>query len=322
MPTASGVYVLVSSGVLQNGGHVDAAFVRKSALADEGLVVGQRQVGQFGDVPAHRSEAGQLLGTHGGVAQLQLQVGEDGRQVGVAAPLAVAVHAALHVRGAGFHGGDRVGHGQVGIVMRMDADHAVEALAHFRHGVHQPEGDGAAVGVAEAQHRGAGGLRGFERAQGVLGIGGVAVEEMLGVVDHFLAVVDEELHGLGNELQVLVERDAQRAGHVQVPSLAENRHGRCTGLDQRPHVAVFLHGVAGEARGTERDEARVLEFEARGRGEELAILGVGAGPSTLDVVDAELVELLGNERFCPPPRKRRIHPACRPGAWYRTSRFS
>ena len=54
-----------------------------------------------------------------------------GAQVGVAAALAVAVHAALHVRGARLDGGDGVGHGHVGIVVGVDADHAVEALAHF-----------------------------------------------------------------------------------------------------------------------------------------------------------------------------------------------
>ena len=131
LPTVSGCDVLVGGGILQHGADVHAALVREGALADERLVVAQRQVGQFGDEAADRGEAGQLLGADGGVAQLQFQVGDDGGQVGVAAALAVAVHAALHVRGAGFHGGDGVGHGHVGIVMRVDADDAVEALAHF-----------------------------------------------------------------------------------------------------------------------------------------------------------------------------------------------
>ena len=108
-----------------------AALVGEGALADEGLIVAQRQVGQFGDEAADGGEAGQLLRADGGVAELQFQVGDDGGQIGVAAALAVAVHAALHVGGAGFDGGQGVGHGEVGIVVGVDADDAVEALAHF-----------------------------------------------------------------------------------------------------------------------------------------------------------------------------------------------
>ena len=44
--------VLVGGGILQDGADVDAAFVREGALADEGLVVAQRQIGQFGDEAA------------------------------------------------------------------------------------------------------------------------------------------------------------------------------------------------------------------------------------------------------------------------------
>ena len=67
-------------------------------------------------------------------------------------------------------------------------------------------GERAAVGVAEAEHVGAGVLGGFERPQGVIGVGVVAVEEVLGVVDHFLAVLLQVPHGVGDQLEVLFER--------------------------------------------------------------------------------------------------------------------
>ena len=44
--------VLVGGGVLEDGADVHAALVGEGALADEGLVVAQRQVGQFGDEAA------------------------------------------------------------------------------------------------------------------------------------------------------------------------------------------------------------------------------------------------------------------------------
>ena len=52
---------------------------------------------------------------------------------------------------------------------------------------------------------------GFESAQGEIGVGGVAVEEMLGVVDHFLAVVLEVAHGFGDELEIFFFGDAEGA---------------------------------------------------------------------------------------------------------------
>ena len=50
--------VLVGGGILQDGADVHAAFVGEGALADERLVVAERQVGQLGDEAA---DAGQRL---------------------------------------------------------------------------------------------------------------------------------------------------------------------------------------------------------------------------------------------------------------------
>ena len=169
-------------------------------------------------------QAGQPFGAHRGVPHLQFQVGDDRAQVGVAAALAVAVHAALHVRGALFDGGERVGHRQVGIVMRVDADDAVEPLAALRRrSPRSPPVMRAAVGVAQAKHVGARVLRGFQRAQREVRIRLVAVEEVLGVVDDFLAVLLQVSDGLGDDLQVLFFGDAERPLGVQVPALAEDR---------------------------------------------------------------------------------------------------
>ena len=62
-----GLDVLVGGGVLEYGADVHAALVGEGALADEGLVVAQRQVGQFGDEAADTGESGEFLGADGGV---------------------------------------------------------------------------------------------------------------------------------------------------------------------------------------------------------------------------------------------------------------
>ena len=52
LPTSFGRDVLVGGRILQHGADVHAALVGEGALADEGLVVAQRQVGQLGDEAA------------------------------------------------------------------------------------------------------------------------------------------------------------------------------------------------------------------------------------------------------------------------------
>src|SRR5205085_840708 len=105
-----------------------------------------------------------------GVAQLQLEVGDARREIRIPAALAVTVHAALDVRRAGLNRGDTVRDRGIGVVMGVNADYAVEALAHFRNDLHQTRREGAPVGIAETEHVRARALRGFERLQRIIGI--------------------------------------------------------------------------------------------------------------------------------------------------------
>ena len=235
-----GLDVLVGGGVLEDGADVHAALVGEGALADEGLVVAQRKVGQFGDEAADAGESGELLGADGGVAELEFEVGDDAGQVGVAAALAIAVHAALYVGGAGFDGGQGVGDGEIAIVVGVDADDAIEAAADFGDDFDETRGDRAAVGVAEAEDIGAGLMGGFQGAQGVIGVGDVAVEEVLGVVDDFLAVILDVADGFGDEDEVFFVGDAEGAFDVKVPGLAEDGDDGGSGFDQGADVAVLV----------------------------------------------------------------------------------
>ena len=90
------------------------------------------------------------------------------------------------------------------VVVRMNAENAVEAFAHLGHDLDNAVGKIAAIRVAEAQNVGTGGAGRFESPQGEGLVTDVAVEEVLGVEDHFLAVVLQKAHGLGDELDVLL----------------------------------------------------------------------------------------------------------------------
>src|SRR5579872_1499787 len=107
----------------------------------------------------------------------------------------------------------------------------------------------------------------------------------------------EEADGIGNEREVFLFGDAERTFHVKVPGFAEDGDGGRTGFDERAHVAIFLHRVFGEAGRTERGEAGVLELELTGAGEEVLVFGIGPGPSTLNVVDAQLIQFLRNDEL-------------------------
>jgi len=71
-----------------------------------------------------------------------------------------------------------------------------------------------------------------------------------------------------------------------------------SGLDQVAQGVVGVDLAARAPGRAERDERRGRELELRPRpGEELDVLGVGAGPAALDVVDAEVVELGGDAQL-------------------------
>ena len=237
--------------------------------------------------------------------ELELQVGHDRDQVGVAAALAVAVDRPLHVGGARGHAGQRVGHAAAGVVVAVDAHaHLVADRGHDR--VHRrPEavGQRSAVGVAGHDGLGAGLERRAQAAHRVVGVVGVAVEEVLGVVDHALALPDEEGDGLGDHAQVLVAVDAHDLVEVQPPGLAHQRaHGR-ERVREHAQRRVGVRGHVAAPGHPEGGDVGVAEGLAPEQLKQLLLLGVGGREAGFDQVDAERVEpvrdaqlLVGRER--------------------------
>src|SRR5438093_7645396 len=117
---------------------------------------------------------------------------------------------------------------------------------------------------------------------------------MLGVEDDLVGPLAEVGDGVVDELQVLRERDAQVLAHVEVPGLADDGDHRRLGEETEAQVAVVggLHArPAGRAEGR---HLRMLETEAFDGAEELLVARVRAWPTALDVVEAEVVEALGD----------------------------
>jgi hypothetical protein len=98
---------------------------------------------------------------------------------------------------------------------------------------------------------------------------------------------------IGDHPDVLFERGRQDPLDVQPPALAEDGDYRRVCLQESLERLVRGDRV-GPAGGAEGGQLRVGESEVAGPSEELGVLGVGAGPAALDVIDAELVELAGD----------------------------
>ena len=227
------------------------------------------------------------------MAELQLQVGNDRTQVGIPAAFAQTIDRPLHLRGARLHGADRVGDGHLAVVVAVDADRdAGEAFADHAGDLVDFVRETAAVGVAQHQAVGAGLGRGGERAQGIVGVGLVAVEEVLGVVHQFLALLLQIAHRVGDHRHVFVERGAQDFEHLIVPALAENGDGGGARLEQRPHIGILGDGRADLARRAESNQARMGQLEVCGAREELQVLRVRTGIARFDVGDTQRVEPL------------------------------
>ncbi len=189
-----GLDVAVGVGPPGDGRGVQPGLGRERRPAHVGLPGLERQVGHLGDGPRGRRQRAQAARREQLVAPLELQPGDDREQVGVAAPLPVAVGRALHVQAARRHADQRVGHraGRVVVEVPADADRrpagrravADDGGADLLHDRDDVVGQRAAVGVAQRQRvRPALDGRG-QHGQGVAPVGPVAVEEVLGVEHH------------------------------------------------------------------------------------------------------------------------------------------
>jgi hypothetical protein len=152
------------------------------------------------------------------MAHLQLEIRQNGAEVGVAAPLAIAIHTTLHVRCSGIHGGECIGDGDIGIVVSVNADYAGKPIPHQRDDFCNPMRQRAAIGVAEAENIRARLMCRLQGPQRKIGIGIVAIEEMLGIVDDFAAVLLQILDRLPDQQQILFFRNAERAPGMKIPT--------------------------------------------------------------------------------------------------------
>ncbi len=271
---------------------MQAGLVGERARADVGLAAVGRHVGHLADGVGQAHGVAQPLRRDDLATGLQLQVADDGEQVGVAGALAVAVDRALHVRGTDVEGGHRVGHRAAGVVVAVDAEPGPRGLQDVADDVLHLGRQHAAVGVAERHDLGPGLGRDAYRLEGVAAVRGIPVEEVLRIEEHASAVSGEEAHRVADHREVLLVGGPQRLLHVAHVRLGDEGDHRGAGVEQGAHERVGL-GLAARPPGrAERGQRGRLQVElVPGPGEELRVLGVRPRPAALDEPDSQLVQV-------------------------------
>jgi hypothetical protein len=291
--------VLVAALDLGHGGSVDAALVGEGGPTDVRLPVVRGEVGDLGDGSRELGELVEAPAACGDEREIGLEgeVCEDADHVRVAAALAVAVDRGLDMADPGLDGGDRVGHGKLGVVVGVDPPchrrrAGIRAERRLCLGEHleQPPRQRAAVRVAQDERPGTGIASRTQGRQRIAGVRGVAIEEVLRVVDELPAALHDEADAVRDHVEVLGRRRPEDLGDVEQPALAEDRHHRRLGTDELLEVGVARGSVGSMARGAERGEPGRLPGHALRGAEELDVLGVRARPAALDVGHAVFVE--------------------------------
>ena len=175
--------------------------------------------------------------------------------------------------------------------MDVHAHRHREARHHRSHSLSYLPRQRGAAGVAQTESGGAGVGRRRQRPQGILGVVAVPVEEVLRVVDETFAPADQEPHGILDHVQVLVAAHVQDLAQVQSPRLADDGHRLLVTVGEHLQAGVVLGAQSFAARHAEGDQLGIGQPLALHAREELDLLGVGGRKTTLDEVDAELVEL-------------------------------
>src|SRR5262249_34952747 len=226
---------------------------------------------------------------------LQFQVRDHRTEVGVAAAFAVAVKHALDVRRAGLDRGERICDGQLAVVVAMDAEFGVrEPGANQCDGLGDLFGQTAAIRVAEDDRFGAAVQRGVQGVERVFRTGAEPVEEVFGVVEHAAPAVFQMADGVGDHPQVLFERGLERDVDVKVPGFAEDRHDGRFGGEQSLNDGVICRDGVRAPSAAERGEHRGAQLQRLRALEKFHVFRISAWPTSLDKVDADLIQRAGN----------------------------
>ena len=228
---------------------------------------------------------------------LDRQVGYDAAEVGIAAPLTQTVDRALNLARPVPYRGQRVGHGQLAVVVRVNAERNSDLTRDFLDGLGDLFGKRAAIGVAKHDPGGPGIGGSPQGSQRVIGIVLETVEKVLSVVDDLGHTGRAEGNRIGDHPQVLIEGDAQHLPDMQVPGLAHDRHDRGPGGYQGFHTLVVFRGQVTASGHAEGRDLGVTERKLAHGTKIGGIFGIGKRIAPFDILNAQLIETGGDHEL-------------------------
>ena len=189
-----------------------------------------REIDEVGHPMSNAREVRKVVLANGFDSHLEAEVGNYRDEVAVADPLAVAVDSALYVRGPTTNASESVCNTAAGVVVEMHTNgrspvRSAEVVIDVRHHALDVGRERSAVGIAEHEAVGSSNGGCFEDGEAELGVAAVAVEEVLGIEEHFTAFGLEEGNRVGHHGNALFECGLQCAFDVVVPRLANDADG-------------------------------------------------------------------------------------------------
>ena len=126
----------------------------------------------------------------------------------------------------------------------------------------------------------------------VVGVGLVAIEEVLGVEHDGKPVSLQKRDRVGDHAKVFLECGLQRARDLGIPCFPHDGCHRSAALDEVGETLILIGRRALLAGGPERGDARMVKRHLLHAAEELDVLRVRRGEAAFDEVDTECVESL------------------------------
>jgi hypothetical protein len=229
---------------------------------------------------------------------LEFENGKEGGEIAIPGAFSVAVHCSLDLEGTLLHCGDGIGHAESAIVVGVDPD-----LGPGKAGSDGADDGGdfrwkaASIRVAENEVIGSRLGGGFQRAKGVIVIGGVPVKKVFRVVDNFPALFLQKSNGIGDHAEIFDGGGTENFLHVKKPAFSEDGNDGRFGLEEKADLGVVGGFDVRSASGAEGSKFTGAPTEFSGFGKKIPILVVGTGPTALHVVKSVGCEPFGEAEF-------------------------
>ena len=204
----------------------------------------------------------------------------------------MTVDGTLDMDNSCLDGDDGICHCQFCVVMDMDTQRDGDRTPYLPDDLFDFKGQCTPVGIAEYDTIRPCLLSRRDRREGVFLVSLKTIEEVLGVEDDFGHVLLEKGDGFDDQFHIFFQRNIHRNEGVDVPRLADKGYHLCLCINEGADVGVLFrcnplprrapkgHDLCGGKRDVV-DFVKVLD-----------IPGIGTGPSSFDVVNAQLIKLL------------------------------